>query len=179
MYNTIALPLSYINLTSTCAACSFTTFWVTKCYTCSDLSLRYSFLISRLRLLVTLSRFLSLYHKAFDCESHTLRFGLKSHSSLFHMGADRSSAVPLVDTLQCYPQIPFINPALDIVPPFGRNLQTLPVASLTTLLWRGPVRESPFGRIATVYLMGRCPQIHFTKNKNTKLTELTMTRSEL
>ena len=34
--------------------------------------------------------------------------------------------------------------------------------------WRGPVRESPFGRITTVYLMGRCPQILLTKNKSTK-----------
>jgi hypothetical protein len=50
-----------------CVACCFKSFGDSKYNTRSDLSLRYSFLTLRLRLLVTLSRFLSLYHKALDC----------------------------------------------------------------------------------------------------------------
>ena len=63
-----------------CVACCFKSFGNSKYNTCFDLSLRYSFVFLRLRLLVTLSRSLSTYHKAFACEAHTLRFGLKSYS---------------------------------------------------------------------------------------------------
>jgi hypothetical protein len=46
----------------------------------------------------------------------------------------------------------FINPASDVFPPFGRNLQTLLFALLSTFLWRGPTGGTRFGSITGVYL---------------------------
>jgi len=63
--------LSYIYLTSMCVACCFKSFGDSKCNTCSDLSLRYSFVLLRLRPGYP-GRSLSTYHKAFLCGSHPM-----------------------------------------------------------------------------------------------------------
>jgi len=63
--------MSYIYLTSMCVACCFKSFGDSKCNTCFDLSLRYSFVLLRLRAGYP-ARSLSTYHKAFSCGSYLM-----------------------------------------------------------------------------------------------------------
>ena len=144
--------MSYIYPTNMCVACCFKSFGDSKCNTCSDLSLRYSFLSLRLRQLVTLSRFLSTYHRAFPC-------GVTSYSLAWSLILDRSTWESVVlggavsRWLTVLPSAIIFQPDFRRSSAFWTKLTDFAICIVVqTCAWWGLVGESPFGRITTVYL---------------------------
>ena len=151
----------------TCVVCRFISFWDTICDTPFVFLLRILHRFSRSSPLVGLwSSFYQSTYEHLIAVSHPYLW-LVSYSWLFHLRNQQCSAVPLVDNLQCYPQLSFVDPASDILPPFGWKSQTLPVAWLSFLRRRGSVRGLPLSWVLllTILYGVQAPQIFLlTKN---------------
>ena len=151
-----------MHLTMMCAACCFIPFWDTICNTPHVFLLRILHRSSRLcARLPTPTLYQSTYEHLIAV-SHPYLW-LKSYSWLFHLGTNSARRLPLVDNLQCYPQSSFIDPALDILPPFGWKSQTLPFAWVSFLRRRGSVRGIPLSSTLLLIILGTSssPKITF------------------